>query len=116
MAVCTRRPAQLGNRLITFVTMTSQQAFKIISEYFKDKPVRKVSVFGSYATGKNTPDSDIDLILSLDKPLGLIKLSGYRLDLEEKLGIPVDLGTENGVSSFILPYIKNDIKIIYEHK
>ncbi|HKR04728.1 MAG TPA: nucleotidyltransferase domain-containing protein [Bacteroidia bacterium] len=94
--------------------MTRQKIFDLIIAYFKDKPVKKISVFGSYATGKYNSGSDIDLIISLEKPVGLIKLSGYRLDLEKKLGIPIDLGTEKGISPFILPYITKEIKVIYE--
>ncbi|MEO8088535.1 MAG: nucleotidyltransferase domain-containing protein [Bacteroidota bacterium] len=94
--------------------MTQQQIFNKISDYFKDKPVKKVSVFGSYATGNFNSSSDIDLVLSLVQPVGLLNLSGYRIDLEEQLGIHVDLGTENGISQFVLPYIQKEMKIIYE--
>ena len=94
--------------------MTRQQIFKLIIDYFKDKPVKKIMVFGSYATGKYNSDSDIDLIITLKKPVGLLKLSGYRLDLEKKLGISIDLGTEKGISPFVLPFIKKELKVIYE--
>ena len=94
--------------------MTHQKLFETIGEYFEDKPVNKVFVFGSYARGKVTPNSDIDLILSMSHPVGLLKLSGYKLELEEKLGIHVDLGTEGGISEFALPYINKEMKIIYE--
>jgi predicted nucleotidyltransferase len=94
--------------------MTRQKIFNLIIDYFKDKPVNKISIFGSYATGRNNSGSDIDLIISLKKPVGLIKLSGYRLDLEKKLGIPIDLGTEKGISPLILPFIRKEIKVIYD--
>ena len=94
--------------------MTEQQIFKTICDYFIDKPVRKISIFGSYATGNFNSSSDIDIVLSMINPVGLLKLSGYRIDLEERLGISVDLGTENGISQFALPYIKKEMKVIYE--
>lgn len=96
--------------------MTQQQIFNRISDYFIDKPVNRVSVFGSYATGKFNSASDIDLVLSLNQPVGLLKLSGYRIDLEEQLGIHVDLGTENGISEFVFPYIQKEMKVIYERQ
>jgi hypothetical protein len=96
--------------------MNNQEAFKIITDYFKDKPVSRVAVFGSYSTGQQRADSDIDLILTLSEPVGLIKLSSYKIELEKKLNIPVDLGTDTGISPFVLPYIQKDIKILYERK
>lgn len=96
--------------------MNAQEAYKIITDYFRDKPVSKIAVFGSYSTGKQNDESDIDLILTLSEPVGLIKLSGYKIELEKKLNITVDLGTDKGISQFVLPYIQKDIKIIYERK
>jgi uncharacterized protein len=94
--------------------MTRKKIFNLIIDYFKDKPVKKIIVFGSYASQRHHADSDIDLIISLEKPVGLLKLSGYRLDLERRLGIKIDLGTERGISPFLLPSIKKEGKIIYE--
>ena len=94
--------------------MKNTTAYTKIINYFKEKPVHKIMVFGSYALNKQKPSSDIDVLLSLDHPVGLLALSGYRIELEKLLGIKVDLGTENGVSSYVMPYIKKDAVVIYE--
>ncbi|MCX6350781.1 MAG: nucleotidyltransferase family protein [Bacteroidetes bacterium] len=96
--------------------MTKAQTYQSILDYFKDKPVSRIAIFGSYARNENTSTSDIDILLTPEKPIGLIGLSRFRLDLENLLGIHVDLGTENGLSAFIKPHIEKDKIIIYDRK
>lgn len=94
--------------------MNKREIYTKIKNYFHDKPITKISVFGSFARNEQNPSSDIDILLSLEKPIGLMALSGYRIELEKILGIHVDLGTDKGISSFVAPYIQNDIEILYE--
>jgi len=56
--------------------------------------VQEVAVFGSYARGEQTPLSDVDILVTLRKPLGLrfFELWDY---LENLLGLHVDLLTPN---------------------
>ncbi len=52
----------------------------------------KVSLFGSRATGKNRPDSDIDLIVEFEtEAVSLFTLAGLMNDLEEIFGVKVDV-------------------------
>ena len=65
---------------------------KDIIEVAKEYPLSKVTLFGSRARGDNKPNSDVDLLCYF-KPgkVGLIMLSGLKIDLEEKIGLPVDV-------------------------
>ena len=58
----------------------------------KEFGVERLAIYGSFATGQADDDSDIDILVDLNKPLGLafIKLV-YRL--EQDLGREVDLST-----------------------
>jgi predicted nucleotidyltransferase len=89
-------------------------AYDIIRTYFADKPVKKVMVFGSYARNEQDQKSDIDVIVSPEMPLGLFALARFRRDLSDLLGISVDLGTEKGISTHVLPYIKDEMEVVYE--
>lgn len=54
--------------------------------------LRTVSIFGSYAEGRATADSDLDLLVEFDQPtISLIKLNSLKYDLEDALGLPVDV-------------------------
>jgi predicted nucleotidyltransferase len=60
--------------------------------------VEQLALFGSFARDEASENSDIDLVVSLAKPLGFafVQLADY---LEEKLGRKVDLITTTTVSS-----------------
>ncbi len=85
-----------------------------LSPIFRDYGIKQASVFGSVSRGEDRPDSDIDLLIKLGKPMGLIGYVGLVRKMEEMLGRKVDLLTEGGVNKFLEPYIRLDLKTIYE--
>ena len=80
----------------------SEPVINTLREYFSSHPVKRVWLFGSYSRGEETPESDIDLLVSFDSNAGisLMKLSGMSIDLEEMLGREVDIVPEG----FLRPY------------
>ena len=86
----------------------------IISNYLKDKPVRKAYLFGSYARGEQDTMSDFDLLVELEEQVGLYQFVAIQLGLESLLGKKVDLVSENRLSPRLRPYIDQDKKLIYE--
>ena len=96
--------------------MNKQQIIKKIAEYFKKQPVLKAWLFGSYSRGEERPDSDVDILVMLDQEahVGLFKLSGMHLDLQDLLQKPVDLVTDKGLMPFARPSVERDRKLIYE--
>lgn len=54
--------------------------------------LRRVHVFGSYAENRATESSDLDLLVEFDQPaVSLITLNALKYDLEDTLGLPVDV-------------------------
>ena len=53
--------------------------------------VRSLDLFGSVARGEAGPDSDVDLLVEFDKPIGLFHFFRVQRRLEEILGCHVDL-------------------------
>lgn len=87
---------------------------QVLAEYFADKPVQRVQIFGSYARGEATAESDLDVLLSREpgSRMTLFDLGHYQEDLENALGLSVDLGT--AVSEYVRPYIAPDLITLYE--
>ena len=96
--------------------MNKQQMIKKIAEYFKTQPVLKAWLFGSYSRGEERPDGDVDILVMLDQEahVGLFKLSGMLLDLQDLLQKTVDLVTYKGLMPFASPSVERDRKLIYE--
>ena len=61
----------------------------------------KVYGFGSCARGEETPDSDIDLLVELQKGVSFRDLLGLQDGFEKLLGCSVDVVSKNGLSPFI---------------
>jgi len=86
-----------------------------IREYFKTQPVLKAWLFGSYARGEETKDSDVDILVDLDysKPVGL-EFIQMQLDLQALLKKPIDLVSSRGMSKYIKPYVDSEKFLLYE--
>lgn len=56
-----------------------------------------VRVFGSRARGDARPDSDVDLLVRLERGRSLFDLGGLLMALQDTLGCPVDVVTEQGL-------------------
>ena len=83
--------------------------------FFKEKPVLKAWVFGSFARGEATNESDIDLLVELDYFPGFSsKYFEMMYKVEDLMGRKVDLISAKGVSPLIAPFIEKDKQLIYE--
>ena len=76
--------------------------------------LKRIGLFGSYATETQADHSDIDIIVEFDKPIGLkfVELTEYLDDLFEK---KTDVLTSGGIAGIRNPEIAQRIKetIIY---
>jgi predicted nucleotidyltransferase len=86
-----------------------------IRTYFRDKPVIRAFLFGSYARNEALESSDIDILVELDytKHIGL-GFAGMKLELEEMLQRKIDLVSSRAISKYISPFVDRDKRLIYE--
>lgn len=62
-----------------------------------EKRIRRLRVFGSFARGEETPESDIDLLVEFEHTPGLFEFARLRRELSETLGRRVDLVTPDAL-------------------
>lgn len=71
-------------------------------EFLKEKyHVRRFLLFGSYAKGVQTVNSDIDLLVDFQKIIDMFELLELQEYLQKLFGKKVDLGTKKGLKSFV---------------
>ena len=56
-----------------------------------------IRIFGSAARGDARPDSDVDVLVEVEKGRSLMDLGGLLMELQELLGRNVDVVTEKGL-------------------
>ena len=72
--------------------LTIKQISEIVSKAAQEYDIKKVTLFGSYADGRNTAQSDIDLLVEFHtENVSLLTLASLKYRLEELLGIDVDV-------------------------
>lgn len=88
----------------------------MLNKFFRDQPVRKAYLFGSYVRGDYKNDSDVDFLVELEKSVDLFRFIKIKLQLEALLQKAVDLISVKGVSERIKPTIDSEKVLIYEKK
>jgi len=76
--------------------------------------VDRVLLFGSYARGEATQDSDIDFHIDKGDIRGYFRLAGFHRELEEALDISVDVLTTGALDEEFLSRIAGEEVVIYE--
>lgn len=78
--------------------------------------VKKAYIFGSYATGKQSPQSDLDVIVEIDSSFGLGFISMIQ-EIEKRTEKSVDVLTDNQAKNLEQKFgydIFKNAKVIYE--
>lgn len=96
--------------------MTKQQ--DIISKLNELKPwlqreysVREIGLFGSFADNTQTDESDIDILVELEKPIGW-KFFSLELYLEKIFNRKIDLVTKKALKEQIREGILNNVTYV----
>lgn len=70
-------------------------------------------MFGSYARGDYNADSDIDLRIDKGNLKGMFALCGFYTEIEDALGIKVDILTTGSLEESFLKDIQKDEVVLY---
>lgn len=71
--------------------MTLTAIRKHITPILKKYNIKRAGVFGSYAKGESSEDSDIDILVELGSEMSLLEFVKIKLELEDLLNRKVDL-------------------------
>ncbi|MBP3257196.1 MAG: nucleotidyltransferase domain-containing protein [Bacteroidales bacterium] len=96
--------------------MSAQAIQETVANYFKTQPVLKAWLFGSYSRGEQKPWSDVDILVQYDRrhPIGLMKIAGMKVELEDLLGCEVDLVEDGMLRPWAVESVNRDRRLIYE--
>lgn len=77
----------------------------------KDFSVNKIGLFGSYSDNSFTEESDIDILVELEKPIGW-KFFSLELYLEQIFNKKIDLVTQNTLKEQIKKNILEQVNFV----
>jgi predicted nucleotidyltransferase len=80
-------------------------------ELHKDYAVKEIGLFGSFSDNSNTEESDIDILVELDRPIGW-KFFSLELYLETVFGRKIDLVTKNALKDQLKDSILNQVNYV----
>jgi predicted nucleotidyltransferase len=78
---------------------------------YSEYAVKEIGIFGSYATNEAGDNSDIDILIELDKPIGW-KYFTLELFLEKTFGRKIDLITKNALKEQLKEDILNQVNFV----
>ncbi len=78
---------------------------------YKDYAVKEIGLFGSYSDNSSTEESDIDILVELEKPIGW-KFFTLELFLENVFNKKIDLVTKNALKEQIKDEILKQVNFV----
>ena len=70
-------------------------------ELRKEYGLKEIGVFGSYVRGAQKADSDLDILIEFEKPVGFVKFLRLEKRLSDLLGVRVEMVTKKALKPFI---------------
>lgn len=87
-----------------------------ITPVLREYDVSYAGIFGSVARGEERPESDVDIVVTIESPIGIYKFMELQDRLEDAIGRDVDLVSKNAIQKYLEPYISQDLVTVYEKR
>lgn len=75
---------------------------------------QRIALFGSYARGEARPGSDIDILVDFRERKSLLELVGIEQDMEQAVGVRVDLLTRKWISPYLVARIEREAVVVFD--
>ncbi len=92
-------------KTINEIKMILQQNKEELKRKYK---IKTIGIFGSFSRNEADEMSDVDILVEFSKPIGLAFVD-LAEELEELLGVKVDLVSVNAVKPKLKKYIEQDL-------
>jgi uncharacterized protein len=86
--------------MVTLETLRAERREEIL-RLAERRGAHSVRVFGSVARGETKESSDLDLLVAWEPGRSLLDHAGLVQDLQELLGVKVDIGTEKSLHWYV---------------
>ncbi|ASJ09747.1 nucleotidyltransferase [Thermococcus siculi] len=74
--------------------------------------VKRIGIFGSYSRGEQRSESDVDILVEFERPIGMIDFIRLQEYLESILGVRVDLVTPQALKKRIKERVLREVKYV----
>jgi predicted nucleotidyltransferase len=71
--------------------------------------VRNIGVFGSYSRKDQTDQSDLDLVVEFDQPIGMMAFVHLKNLISDRLNLRIDLVTPDGLHPLIRDRVLHEV-------
>ena len=102
-----KAPSTKVGTLADILTVLRRERARLFAKY----GLKSMAVFGSATRDDFRPDSDVDIMVEFEKPIG-IEFVSLADELESIVNRKVDLVTRGSIKDRYLPYILPDLKYV----
>lgn len=97
--------------------MKTLEEIKELIQKNKDKlreqyGLKEIGIFGSYVRGEQGEESDVDILIELEKPIGFVRFMRLENALSGLLGTRVELVTKKALKPYIGKRILQEVKYV----
>ena len=94
--------------------INKEEIYENIKNLLLKEGAKRIAIFGSYARGEPTPDSDVDILVDFKERKSLLDLVRIERLISENLGMKIDLLTEKAINPYLIDRIKKEMEVIYQ--
>lgn len=87
-----------------------------LEDICRSNDISFLGLFGSYATGNERPDSDVDLLVDFKNTKSLLEKGKVLLELQNLFKKEVDLVSRKNIKISLKPYIDKQLVTLYGKK
>jgi hypothetical protein len=101
-------PDMMNKELTEIKQVLAQNKEQLLRDY----KVKEIGIFGSYVRSEQKKNSDLDILVEFEEPIGLFKFMDLEEYLKNLLGIKIDLVSKKALKPYIGKYILDEVVYI----